>query len=67
MWYIGGPHLAALHIDGLVQDCSNSIATALELQYCSLAPSHRYVDILRGLGHYEQEQDWQQGQTSFYL
>ena len=29
------------HIAGLVQDCSNSSALAME--YCSLALSHRYV------------------------
>ena len=34
-----------LHIDGLVQDCSNSSALAMETNlwsYCSLALSHRY-------------------------
>ena len=35
------------YIGGLVQDCSNSIANALELLYCSLALSHRYVNLCR--------------------
>ena len=37
--------LYVLHIDGLVQDCSNSSASAIELlQSCTkqMAPSHRY-------------------------
>ena len=35
------------HIDGLVQDCSTSIANIMDWRYCSLVLSHRYFnDIL---------------------
>ena len=36
-----------LYIDGLVQDCSNSSANALELP--QFAPSHRYNGVIQKL------------------
>ena len=42
LWKMGTRRFKTRHIDGLVQDCSNSIANALQLLY-SLALRHRYI------------------------
>ena len=36
--YMNAPMTVKEHIDGLVQDCSNSIANALELPQCCIKP-----------------------------
>ena len=42
------------HIEGLVQDCSNSIANALELQQSCTKPSIYPVDFFSSFCYYEE-------------
>ena len=44
------PQTDTLHIDGWVQDCSNSSALAMELlQYCTKPSTCRLLDIYNGI------------------